>query len=114
LTATAARLRAWALSLAENALPELFGPNQAIWLSRLDIEYGNLRAALRYGEEHPESVDAHLQLCATLMRLWEARSDLAEGRRWLEGALAVGGAPSASHRANALNLAAAFVYNQGD
>jgi predicted ATPase len=43
---TTARHLAWWLRLVEVALPELFRPQQGVWLARLDAERDNLHAAL--------------------------------------------------------------------
>ncbi len=92
--ATAARRRhaAYYLSLAEEAEPALTGPDQGRWLQRLDREYDNLRAALRWardgGEQEQES---GLRLAAALWRFWYVRGRQSEGRQWLEDLLAVGG-----------------------
>jgi predicted ATPase/class 3 adenylate cyclase/regulation of enolase protein 1 (concanavalin A-like superfamily) len=40
------RHRDWLLALEEEALPQLSGPDRAVWLERLIREYHNLRAAL--------------------------------------------------------------------
>src|SRR5207253_2107989 len=40
------RHRDFFLALAEEAEPKLSGPEQAVWLARLETEYENLRSAL--------------------------------------------------------------------
>src|SRR5262249_913366 len=44
--ATQERHLAYFLGLAERALPQLRGPHDATWLTRLEAEHDNLRAAL--------------------------------------------------------------------
>src|SRR5207248_9957277 len=39
------------LALAEEGAPKHTGPQQAVWLERLEREYGNLRAALQWSLE---------------------------------------------------------------
>jgi tetratricopeptide (TPR) repeat protein len=58
------------------------------WLSRLDPEQDNLRTALRWllGQGNIESA---LRLAAAARPFWFIRGSLAEGRRWLEEALAL-------------------------
>jgi predicted ATPase/RsiW-degrading membrane proteinase PrsW (M82 family) len=83
------------LSLAEEAARELSGPDQREWLGRLASDYSNMRGALsallRLGDN-----EAALRLGSMLVRFWEARGSLSEGRSWLEDALAGGdvGAPA--------------------
>ena len=36
------------LALAEMAKPKLFGSQQVVWINRLEQEYENLRAALKW------------------------------------------------------------------
>ena len=43
------------LGLAETAEPELRGPRQVEWLSRLESEHGNLRAAMSWAIERGEA-----------------------------------------------------------
>ena len=90
------------LWLAEEAEPELIGPNQAASLQRLDRELDNVRAALKWSIEYrplPASqpplansqgrqlagspIEAGLQLASALTRYWEVHNPLREGTDWL-------------------------------
>lgn len=107
--------RDWCLALVERAREPLFGgPLQAAWLARLDVEHDNLRAALEWSQEDPEGPDALLRLAAGLWRFWEIEGYLAEGRMWLELALAGGDDDDSELRANALTGAAVLAHVQGD
>jgi predicted ATPase/DNA-binding CsgD family transcriptional regulator/DNA-binding XRE family transcriptional regulator len=87
------------LALAERADPALRGPKQRAWFFRLEREHDNLRAALgwlldRDDQHGPAGTDAAaereegLRLAAALGYFWGQRGYHAEGRRWLEEALA--------------------------
>jgi predicted ATPase/class 3 adenylate cyclase/Tfp pilus assembly protein PilF len=73
---------AFFLALAEEADPLLEGPEQALWLERLDRDYGNVRAALEWLADGGD-VERALRLAVALWRYWEIRGYLTEGRAWL-------------------------------
>jgi non-specific serine/threonine protein kinase len=79
---------AWCLALAESAEPNWFGPEQRTWLRRLELERGNLAAALAWSMQSGE-VDAGARLAISLTDYWYLSGQLSEGRRWLERALDV-------------------------
>jgi predicted ATPase len=101
------------LTLAEEAYPELRGPDQLEWLESLEAEHDNMRAALSWALERKEA-EVALRLGGALWWFWSVRGYHSEGRRWLEAALAieVGGSPEV--RAMALAGAGALASDQGD
>lgn len=111
------RLRhaAWYLALAEAAEPHLegFGRDQAAWLSRLDTDIGNLRAALAWFQQSGDARSV-LRLTAVLDVLWFSRPYLGEARRWLETGLAAGTDVPADVRGMALHVLANVVCFLGD
>jgi predicted ATPase/DNA-binding SARP family transcriptional activator/DNA-binding CsgD family transcriptional regulator len=76
------RHAAFFLTLAQQAAPELTGPEQTKWLERLDSEHDNLRAAISWSLEE-EKVGLALPLGCALRRFWLRRGHLSEGRSWL-------------------------------
>jgi predicted ATPase/class 3 adenylate cyclase len=76
------------LALAERAEPELVGPDQVLWLDRLEAEHDNVRAALAWSLDHDPAMS--IQLAAWMYRFWYMRGHLTEGRVWLERSLARG------------------------
>jgi predicted ATPase/DNA-binding CsgD family transcriptional regulator/Tfp pilus assembly protein PilF len=81
----------WHLDLAERARPNLQGPNQKLWLDRLQAEYANIRLALRWARSRDEEGcgdGESLRFMAALWRFWYVRCYYTEGRGWLEWALA--------------------------
>jgi predicted ATPase len=108
------RHAAWCLSFALEADQGMRGAAQEGWLARLDQEHDNLGAALRWLLDRHQWADA-LQMAAALGAYWQTRGFLAEGRQWLEAALA---AP-APERDTAAGLAAMIeagmlAWEQGD
>jgi predicted ATPase len=68
--------------LAERAEPELAGPDQAVWLERMEVELDNVRAALA-GAVESGSAEEGLRLAGALWAFWSVRCHWAEGREWL-------------------------------
>ena len=83
------RHRDWCVALAEEADPHLSGAAQAVWLSRLEAEHDNLRAALLRCEQaqEKESRRAMLRLSGALLSFWDMRGHFSEGRVWLNKTL---------------------------
>ena len=75
------------LALAEQAQPELRGPQDRAWLERLEREHDNMRAALSFALESEEA-ELALRLAGALGTFWYMHSHSDEGRKWLEAALA--------------------------
>lgn len=74
------------VALVEEAEPHLKGKQQIQWLTRLERDQENLRAALAWLIEHLET-ELALRFCAALWHFWYLRGYWSEGRRWLEAAL---------------------------
>ncbi|HEX5506477.1 MAG TPA: LuxR family transcriptional regulator [Thermomicrobiales bacterium] len=103
---------AYYLALAEDARPVLHGPEQGAWLARLEADHDNLRAALRAALAAGDAATAP-RLAGALWPFWHIRGHLTEGRRWLEEALALDGAPPVA-RAEALCGAGILAFYQDD
>jgi predicted ATPase/class 3 adenylate cyclase/DNA-binding CsgD family transcriptional regulator len=76
-----------ALALAESSEGELYGSDQSTWLARLEREHDNLRAALRWCQEHGYAQPA-LRLAVALWWFWPTRGHLQEGREHLADTIA--------------------------
>lgn len=100
------------LKMAEQAAPQLLGPQQSSWLARLETEHDNLRAALAWAIENG-AAETGWRLSAALWRFWDIRGYPTEGRTWLQQTLALEG-PASPARANALNALGALARNLGD
>jgi tetratricopeptide (TPR) repeat protein len=101
------------LQYAETAQPELRGPRQAEWMSLLETEHDNLRAALEWSQgTRPE---LGLRIAAALVDFWDTRGHITEARRWLETMLQKTAhlAPSPA-RGDALLGAATFAVRQSE
>jgi len=81
------RHAAYFLALAEEADRHLRGPELAEWLTRLEVEHENLRAAVSWlGREETEPA-GELRLAVSLARYCHLRGRYRDGRLWLESAL---------------------------
>jgi predicted ATPase/DNA-binding SARP family transcriptional activator len=74
------RHRDYFLALAEDAKEKLTGPEQGLWLDRLETEHDNLRQALTFCAEGPNGSDEGLRMGAALQHFWYTRGYLREGR----------------------------------
>jgi predicted ATPase/DNA-binding SARP family transcriptional activator len=101
------------LALALEAAPEVTGPEQGVWLDRLETEHDNLRQALTTLREMGAVADG-LRLAVALWRFWQWRGFFSEGRSWLEQALADGDDGDAAIRADAHDGAGALAEAQSD
>ncbi len=100
------------LVLAEEAHPYLRGSSSKEWLTRLEAEHDNLRAAMDELEAMGES-QLVLRLAGALWTFWYIKGHLAEAGRRLEAALLVDERPTAA-RAKALLGATAMAVSRGD
>lgn len=108
------RHRGWYLALAERAEPELHGPNQGLWLDRLETDHDNLRAALASSLGEQAGTETGLRLAAALHWFWFLRGYINEGFGWLERGLARPGVAAAPIRAKALIKAGHLAWRLGN
>jgi len=109
---------AYYVALAEAAEPAVRGPRQRIWLDRLEQDWDNLRAVLRWFFDRGDraSLDNVGRLAWALWHFWWARGHLGEGRRWCNELLSrsVAGELSSRARARAAWVIATAALDQGD
>ena len=96
----------------ERQYPGNFGPEQPALAARLERDYPNLRAALKWALDTGH-VELALRLGAGLHWFWYSRGQLVEGTRWLDQALAQSHLAPPAARAAALRAAGALNLNQG-
>jgi non-specific serine/threonine protein kinase len=99
--------------LAAQTRPKLHGVEQGLWLDRLEIEHANLRGAFRWLAETGDW-EACQRLATDLIQLWWMRNHVAEGRVWLEEALAPSAHDVSPLRAESLRLIGVLAAAQGD
>jgi non-specific serine/threonine protein kinase len=104
----------WYLAVAERAAPKLRGPEQELWLERLETEHDNLRTALAWGRVDAQSAQTWLRLTRALYSFWWISEHWTEGRRWVEEGLARGNEAEPATLLGILQSAAGAAYRQGD
>jgi predicted ATPase len=109
------RLREHYLRLARRGEQAWFGPGQAGWFARMSVEHDNFRAALEMSLGEFGDAESALELAGALWFFWVGASHLAEGRHYLDRALASDGAPGAGHATcKALWVSGYIAVLQGD
>ncbi len=101
------------LALVERVEPELLGAQAEAWLELLAAEHGDLAAALRWYSRTGDA-DGLARLAGALMEYWYPSGRWAEGREWLEQALAREEELDDGPRARALLAAGYLGHFQGD
>src|SRR6202166_600993 len=87
---------AYCLVLAEECAAQAADPASTEWLSLLEVEHNNCRAALDW-LTRSGNAEWGLRLGAALFQFWETREHLTEGRDRLEKLLKLGGAAARSN-----------------
>jgi predicted ATPase/transcriptional regulator with XRE-family HTH domain len=82
------------LQLAEQADPELWGPQQAAWLRQLQSEHDNIRAVLSWDADDDEARQCRARISAALAWFWQWRGHRREGAAYLRAALTAETEPS--------------------
>jgi predicted ATPase len=100
---------------AERAEAYLYGPDQAVWLTCMELDTDNLRTALSWLLAAGQIEMAARMACA-LAVFWRRRGYYSEGQGWLERALPhiVSNCLPDSLRASTLQAAGSLAYRKGD
>jgi predicted ATPase len=101
------------LTFTEAAERERNGAQQTTWLTRLDLDYSNLGAALEWAFRKGDAQTA-LRLASALYWYWDTRNLMSEGRRWLEATVQMGDSKPDALRAHALFGAGTLAFWQTD
>jgi len=104
---------AYCLVLAEEGNPELSAVDRAGWLTQCDVEIDNFRFALDWLFQTLDR-DWAFRLCLALVRFWDMREHLSEGRTRLEAVLRLAGAQCSKERAMVSHFLGALAAAQGD
>ncbi len=105
--AAQARHAAYFAGLAETAGPMFLGPKIGLWMSRIESELPNIRAAVAWCRGH--DVGLGLRLVGAVNRFWYARGHMREAHAWFEDLLALATAATVSPQDLAVGLTAAGV-----
>ena len=99
--------------LVEAAAAPLEGPEQQDWLDLVGREHENVRAALEWSLPAAAPAVAG-RIAASLLRYWQVRGHLSEGRRWVERALASADGQPAALELSLLKCLSVLQHDQGD
>ena len=78
------------VDLVERAEPNLVGPKQLDWLTRLDEEIENLRSAMEWAVESKDAPTG-LRIAAALRQYWQDHHGTREARKRIEALLPLTG-----------------------
>jgi predicted ATPase/DNA-binding CsgD family transcriptional regulator len=98
------------LVLCQRAAEEIYGPNQTVWMDRLELEIDNLRVAMRWGLQFDPSLT--LFIARAPYPMWNFRGRSFEAVRWIEQALELRGI-SVDAQAHALEKLGEHLYCVG-
>jgi len=102
------------IALAQQAQPQLFGPQRKEWLDRLEVDHDNFRGALEWAIASGNTRQA-LSLGGSFWRYWQMRGHIHEGRARMQQVLALpGGDAFPTERLQALEAAGGLAYWQAD
>jgi non-specific serine/threonine protein kinase len=101
-------------TLAKEIEWELWGPDQALLLHRLEWDRDNLRAALAWHDERPEEAEAFRLFVVALSRFWLTRGEVSEGWTWLLRAQEKRVDAITQGSATVLIWASSLAYHHGD
>jgi predicted ATPase/DNA-binding SARP family transcriptional activator/DNA-binding CsgD family transcriptional regulator len=101
------------LTLAEEAERGVWGPDQSVWLRRLEVEHDNVRAALSRSIERGEA-ELGVRLAGAVRWFWHGQGYYGEGRKWLEQALSKEGRSSVAARVKALSALGWLAMDEDD
>jgi predicted ATPase len=110
--ATRRRHAAFFLELAERSVAELRGPDQFVWLERMEHDHANLRAALDWLTQH-DDLELALRLATATTWFWLRRGYFTDAQR-LFGLLSVTEGQSGRLLASALIAAGRLAALVGD
>lgn len=108
-----ARHRDWYRNFVATAQRELVGPQQISWMTRVDRELPNIRAALDFALAPDGDPHVAQAIAGALHMHWISRGLLSEGRYWLTRAIHADSTPHADLE-QALYCAVAITGFQGD
>jgi non-specific serine/threonine protein kinase len=108
------RHRDYFTDFAAEARIKMVGSGQFEWSQQLEIEHDNLRSAIAWCRDDPESLEAGLRLTTILAWFWVTHGYLKEGRQHLAEILALDSRSRTKARGTALLNAAMLACEMAD